>query len=440
MKFILTSLACIYGYLTYAQCTVGSSTNSTNSACGGATGTASVMPFNGTPPYTYLWSNGATTQTITNISFGTYTVTITDVNGCIGNNTVTVNNPNAPIISMNSITHVDCFGNASGAATSSVSGGTAPYSYSWNTGITTPGITNVIAGSYNVTVTDAAACANQATVTITQPSQISTTYDVTASCSGASNGSVTTQTTGGVAPYSYMWSNAATSGNLLNVAAGTYVLDIYDLNNCNLEISVIVTEEDPIQDTISASACGSYFWEGQNYSVSDYYNHTYLAANGCDSIVTLNLTINPLPNNAVTSSGATFTATASGATYQWINCSDNSEIQGAQSQSFTATQNGSYAVIVNNGTCSDTSSCVTLSDLGVTDNDPRLISIAPNPTKGQFSVTSIENMEVRLTNLVGETINTIYVKAGENKIDISTLPAGTYLLVTNRSSYRIVKN
>ncbi len=440
MKFILTSLACICGYLSYAQCTLSSSINSTSSACGAATGSATVTPSSGTAPYTYLWSNGGNTQTIVNISGGIYTVTITDANGCIGNDTVTVNNPNGPTVSFNSTTHVACFGNATGGASISVSGGTAPYTYSWSNGATTSGITNVMAGSYTITVTDGAACVNQLMVTITQPSQISTTYAITASCPGSNNGAITTQTTGGVAPYSYMWSNSATTGNLSNLAAGTYVLDVYDLNNCNLEISVIVTEEDPIHDTISTSACGSYFWEGQNYTVSDYYDHTYLAANGCDSIVTLNLTINPLPNNAVTSSGATFTATASGATYQWINCSDNSEIQGAQNQSFTATQNGSYAVIVTDGTCSDTSSCVTLSDLGLENTDLRLVSIAPNPTKGQLSITAIENIQVRLTNLVGETINTFDLQAGENKIDISALPSGIYMLVANRSSYRIVKN
>ncbi|WP_294674759.1 T9SS type A sorting domain-containing protein [uncultured Fluviicola sp.] len=440
MKFILTSLACIFGYFSYAQCTVGSSTNSTNSACGAATGSASAMPFNGTPPYTYLWSNGGTTQTITNISVGIYTVTITDANGCTGSNTVTVDNPNAPSVTISSLTNVDCFGNATGSASVSSTGGTAPYTYLWSNSMTASGITNAVAGSYSVTVTDAAACAKQIMVTITQPGQISATSSSTpVSCYGSSDGAITAQASGGTAPYSYIWSNSATTQDISDLAAGTYTLDIYDANNCTIQITANVTEPDLIQDTISASACGSYFWEGQDYTTSDYYEHIYTAANGCDSIVTLNLTINPLPDNAITSSGATFTATASGLTYQWINCSDNSAIQGAQGQSFTATQNGSYAVIVSNGTCSDTSNCITLSDLSLTDNNQDLISITPNPTKGQVSISVTENMQARLTNLAGETLNTFYLGAGENSIDISQVPAGTYLLVVDKSSYRIVK-
>ncbi|TSJ39071.1 T9SS type A sorting domain-containing protein [Fluviicola chungangensis] len=440
MKFILTSLACICGYLSHAQCSVTSSTSSTNSACGAATGSATVTPSSGTAPYTYLWSNGSNTQTIMNVAVGIYTVAITDANGCTGSNTVTVDNPNAPTASISSVMHVYCFGNASGQTSVAASGGTAPYTYIWSNGMTTSGITGLVAGSYSVTVTDAAACADQVQVTITQPSQLSATSSSTpASCYGESDGAIETQVMGGTAPYFYFWSNAETTQDISDLAPGTYTLNITDVNNCNLQITATVTEPDLIRDTISNSACGSYFWEGQNYTVSDYYEHTYTTANGCDSIVTLNLTINSLPDNAITSSGATFTAAASGATYQWINCSDNSEIQGAQSQSFTATQNGSYAVIVSNGTCSDTSNCITLSDLGLTDNNPDLISIAPNPTKGQVSISVTENMHVRLTNLVGESIHTYYLETGVNSIDISELPAGTYLLVGSRSSHRIVK-
>lgn len=440
MKFILISLASVCGYLSYAQCTVSSNTSSTNSVCGGATGSASVAPFNGTAPYTYSWSNGGNTQIISSISAGIYTVTITDANGCTGTNTATVNNPNAPIVNISSLTNVDCYGNATGGASVSVFGGTAPYTFLWNNNMTTSGITNVVAGSYIVTVTDAAACANQSLVTITEPSQLSaTTVSTAASCYDANNGAITTQITGGSAPYSYTWSNSATTQDISDLVAGSYTLDITDANNCTFQTTANITEPDLINDTISASACGSYTWEGQDYTLSDYYEHTYTAVNGCDSVVTMNLTINPIPDNSITSSGATFTA-ASNATYQWINCSNNSAIQGAQNQTFTATQNGSYAVIVSNGTCSDTSSCITLSDLGLENNDPRLVTIAPNPVKDLLLITTIENMEFRLTNLVNETIDIFYFYAGENKVDISTIPAGIYLLVTNKSSYRIVKN
>lgn len=440
MKFILTSLACIFGYLSYAQCSVSTTINSTNSACGAATGSATITPTNGTAPYTYLWSNGSNTQTTFNVAAGIYTVTVTDANGCTGSNTVTVENPNAPNATISSFTNVDCFGNATGSASVSASGGTAPYTYAWSNGMTTSGITGIAAGSYSVAVTDAASCVDYVQVTITQPGQLSATSNSTpVSCYGSSDGEITIQVMGGTAPYTYAWSNSGVTQDISDLAAGTYTLDITDANNCTTQISANVTEPDLIRDTISNSACGSYFWEGQNYTVSDYYEHTYTTANGCDSIVTLNLTINPLPDNSITSSGATFTATASGLTYQWINCSDNSEIQEAQSQSFTAIQNGSYAVIVSNGTCSDTSNCITLSDLGLADNNPDLISIAPNPTKGQVSISVTENMQAHLSNLAGETLNTFYLVTGENNIDISQIATGTYLLVFNTSSYRIVK-
>ena len=145
----------------------------TNVACnGGATGSLTVSPANGTAPYTYLWSNSATTASIVGVAAGTYNVTITDANGCTDTSSVTITEPAVLVASSVVDSNVSCNGGSEGSATASAAGGTAPYTYLWSNSATTASIVGVAAGIYNVTITDANGCTDTSSVTITEPAAL----------------------------------------------------------------------------------------------------------------------------------------------------------------------------------------------------------------------------------------------------------------------------
>jgi hypothetical protein len=206
--------------------------SSTQSACGASTGTATIAVTGGPGPFTYLWSNGQTAATATNLAAGSYTVTATDGAGCEAVGTVTVTNPNAPTVS--SITSTDALCNGGqGTATVVATAGTPPYTYLWSNGGTTATISAGV-GNYTVTITDNAGCAVVAgPVTIAQPTALSTSVSNTQESSpGANDGSATATPTGGTPPYTYNWSNGGTAATITNLSAGTYTVTVTDGNGC----------------------------------------------------------------------------------------------------------------------------------------------------------------------------------------------------------------
>ncbi len=136
---------------------------------GGSSGSATANPSGGTSGYTYSWSGGQTSQTISNKPAGVYTVTVTDANSCTATATATITQPTAALSVSTQQTDVSCYGQNTGIATANPSGGTSGYTYQWTGGATTQTISNKLAGSYTVTVTDSKGCTTTTTVVITQP-------------------------------------------------------------------------------------------------------------------------------------------------------------------------------------------------------------------------------------------------------------------------------
>lgn len=217
-------------------------TSSTNVTCfGGSNGSITLNVSGGTTPYTFDWGNGITTQNPSGLTANNYTVTITDANGCISTQTATVTEPSTIDVSVSS-SSIACFGNSTGSISLSVSGGTAPYTYNWGGGITTPDRTGLAAGTYTATITDANTCTTVAASTINQPSaSISTSLSATPA-NGGSNGSAAATTNGGTAPYTYLWSNGNTTANPTGLAAGTYSVTVTDANLCSTTASVVVDD------------------------------------------------------------------------------------------------------------------------------------------------------------------------------------------------------
>ena len=136
------------------------------SCFGGTNGTATATPTGGTAPYTYLWSNGATTSTISGLSAAQYNVTVTDANDCTGTEAIILTEPTTALSLEVSSVAASCIVGDDGSATVTANGGTGPYGYIWSNGQTTQSATALVAGDYTVTVTDANMCTNTTTATV----------------------------------------------------------------------------------------------------------------------------------------------------------------------------------------------------------------------------------------------------------------------------------
>ena len=187
--------------VTQPNALVAATVANSNASCNGSSDAgATASATGGTTPYTYAWNTGATTAAVSSLSAGT---SITGVD----NASVTLTQPTALAATATTNSNVSCNGFADGGATASTSGGTAPYTYSWNNGATTAAISSLAAGTYTVTITDANGCTNSNSTTVTQPAALvaTATTNSNISCNGFADGAATASTSGGTAPYTYSW-------------------------------------------------------------------------------------------------------------------------------------------------------------------------------------------------------------------------------------------
>ncbi len=220
------------------------SATGTDATCGNSDGSATASPSGGTPPYGYAWNTTPpqNTQTASNIPAGTYTVTVTDDNGCTATASVTINDIGAPTVVVAG-TDANC-GNADGSATATATGGIPPYTYNWNTTPPQTGATatGLPAGTYSVTVTDDNGCAAVGNVTIgdTPPPTVSVS-GIDANC-GFNDGSATATPAGGTAPYTYEWDCVPpqTGQTMQNVPGGNYSVTVTDDNGCTATASIVL--------------------------------------------------------------------------------------------------------------------------------------------------------------------------------------------------------
>ncbi len=224
----------------------------TNATCfGAANGTIAITGNGGTPGYSYLWSDGSTNEDRIGLGPGTYTVTLTDAAGCAATTPgIGISQPPALAISMTK-TDVFCFGEATGVAKASASGGTGSKTYAWSNGQNTAQITSLTAGNYTVTTTDANSCTATQTVSITQPTApLSMTVASTLQANGKY--SVTVTGSGGTPTYRYRKTPGATGFSttnvFTNVVAGTYLFEVKDAKSCvvgqNVAIPVVLKPND----------------------------------------------------------------------------------------------------------------------------------------------------------------------------------------------------
>lgn len=225
-------------------------------------GTITTNPIGGVGTLSFLWSNGQTTPTATGLCAGTHILTITDGNGCSTIDSVTLTDPTLISITISS-TSPTCNGDCDGTALATPSGGTPGYSYSWNT--IPPEFNSLVGGLcassnfYVVTVTDNNGCIAIDSVEVIDPPVLTTTSTPTQPvCSGVCDGSITTVPNGGVAPYSYIWSNGGTTATITNLCPDTFTVIVLDANNCTTYDTIILIAAPVLNDStiVNGPNCG----------------------------------------------------------------------------------------------------------------------------------------------------------------------------------------
>ena len=272
----------------------------------------------GTTPYAYSWSNGNTTNNIFNLTAGQYVITTTDGNGCTLTNSITVRQPSQVTIA--AVTNpVKCFGETNGSIDITVTGGTTPYTYQWmNSDFVLSAITqdlvNYPSGTYNVKVIDSLGCEANLAVLLDQPAQLGasvTANNIT--CAGGSDGNIDINISGGITPYSYVWSNGATSEDLFNIPVGSYTVTITDANNCTLQQVYTLLEPSPIEIA----------YQMQEVSCSDQVDGViYATATGGTGAYSYAWSNGTTDNPATNLAGGTYTLIVSDA----VGCSKQIEI------------------------------------------------------------------------------------------------------------------
>jgi len=348
-------------------------TTSTTIATCVANGSANVSVSGGTAPYSYQWSNGASTSSI-NAPAGMYTVIVTDANGCQISGATTIGTP-VPVTATGSANSLSCFGSNNGSINLTVNG-SSPFSYAWTNGATTQNLTGLSAGSYSVTVTASNGCTTTQSFVINQPSILGATTSTTHALCYNGTGIVTAIASGGTMPYTYTWSNGATTMSA-SALAGVHTVTVTDANGCIAQASTIVTQPSQLLSLISSQtniACAgnnngsatvsviggtapySLLWSNGAQTQTAFglsagnYTVTVTDANGCSTTNTATITTagsalygsmtsNPSCGN---SNNGSITTSVSGGqqpySYQWSN--------GANSPSISGLAPGNYSVTI----------------------------------------------------------------------------------------------
>ncbi len=232
------------------------------------------------------------------------------------------------------------------------------------------------------------------------------------------------------------------SGDETYFASGIYNDTIPNATGCDSVITIDLSINNTT-NSITETSCDPYVVPSgdESYSTSGIYMDTIPNAAGCDSILTIDVTITVV-DVTVIQVDEVLTAAASGATYQWIDCSDNSLISGATAQNYTATSNGDYAVIVTASGCTDTSACFTISNIGIIENPTSVLKIHPNPFKEEFVITWSENLgplHVEIMDISGRKVwKSTYKKSDEIIIRLD-VPTGIYFINLTSSNFSLSK-
>ncbi len=418
--------------------------------CGEAnSGLVNLTVSGGTAPFTYLWSNGNTTQDLINVAAGNYSVTVTDSKGCVAvcNSTITFIEP---IMAVCNAQDLECAQSGTGSIDLNVSGGTLPYTFLWSNGSITEDLTNLDAGDYTVTITDANGCTSTCTSTVNADPMLAVVCNVDgATCGNSNSGNINIDVSGGVAPYTFLWSNGSTTEDLINISSGNYVVTVTDVNGCIASCSAIV--EVSLGLNLSCQAEGTQCGEANTGSIDLIVsggtgNYTFAWSNGATTEDILNLDAGTYAVTVTDTNGCTGTCvstveesteleavcdateipcggqpdgsidlTVTGGTgeytYEWSN--------GETTEDITGVTAGTYSVTV-----SDSNGCTTTCSTTVTEAPGLQLSCVNN----NISCRNANDGSID-ANVSGGTAPYTYVWSnGASTEDLNNLAPGAYTL------------
>lgn len=352
--------------------------------------TASASSLSATACSSYTWAENGTTYTTS----GAYNDTSTNVSGCDS------------IITLNLTINLPTSSNLSA---------TGCNSYTWAEN----GVTYFSSGNYNDTLTNVAGCDSIITLnlTINQP---------------------TSSSVNEIACGSYPWAQ----NGVTYFVSGSYHDTIQNANGCDSIITLNLTVNPITSSSETVSACDSYTWNanGVTYTTSGQHTAALTSGAGCDSVITLNLTIVPTPTANATDDGLGTLTGSGGSPVQWIDCGTNTAIAGATATTFSPTTNGTYAIVVGNGIgCSDTSNCLVVDYIGLFENQLIDATIFPNPATDEVNITVTESSATLvIRDAQGKIIQTRIVENGAS-ISLATIQTGVYFFELTTGQGKVVK-
>lgn len=417
---------------------------------GGSDGQINLVVTGGSPAYTYLWSNSATTEDLEDLTAATYTVTVTDQAGCSATATVSVGQPSALNVTAGS-TPASCFGGSNGAASLTITGGASPYNVVWSNNAQGPVVSNLPAGTYGATVTDASGCTKTTQVVIGQPTALNVQSNIASvGCAGGNNGAINITVAGGTSGYSYNWADlpgANNSEDRAGLAAGNYSLTVTDQNNCTAVQTYTVTApaELTLLTSVTNAVCDppspggvvlsvgggtpgyTFLWSNaattQNLlpAAPGAYTVTVTDANNCTQTTSATVTQNSSLNGTLTPTSVLCFGQATGSValsvsggtqpfaYLWSNAATTANLSSVPA--------GNYSVTV-----TDVNNCVLLASATVT----QPAQIVTSTITGNVLCFGEASGNINLSVSGGTGGYSYLWDNGATTEDLSGLPAGFY--------------
>lgn len=388
--------------------------------CPGESISIDLTVTGGVGPYTYYWTGAGVSSSVTEditadpaFPVAEYTVEVTDACAQVLYDTVMYHSFSLPAIIITSSNTLICNGES---AILTVSGADT---YVWDDLSTNDSLTvsPSVTTTYNVNTTSVDGCTDM----------MSYTQTVNVPATGTQNIAI-------CANESFTYNTHVYS------QAGTYTDTIAGVTACDSIVTTVLTVNSLPTETQNISICAgeSFTFAGNTYTVSGTYFDT-IPGGACDSIITTNLTVaNPI-NTTVQLNGITLSAVAGATSYQWFDCATNQAVNGANSSTFQPTVNGDYGVIVTNGNCEDTSTCVSVSTIGLSELDAaEVISVYPNPNTGKFTVVIQFDGLATVRDGAGKTVAQIELKAGQaQEVQLTDVERGIYFLSAGNTTTKL---
>lgn len=467
--------------------------NSHETCIGACDGEMEITITGGDPPYSFTIDNGVTNQSnllFNNLCPSTYTLYYTDSYGCGGWVPFTINAASPIVVTIDTIINAPCIGGCNGSATLNVSGGTPPYSFSWNDifNQTAPTAINLCAGIYTCTVTDDNGCDTTINVTINEPlgDTLTATWNTTPeSCFGTCDGSAMVTANGGVPPYTFQWDDpclTTTDSSACASCQGVYNCIVTDSNGCSITVSGITvggpTAPLAVTPTVINVSCfglcdGSitpvvtggtppyiYLWSTGCTAPScgplcaSSYELVIIDSMGCTLTDTVILSEPfPLIATAVFVSNPTSIGACDGVangsvtggvtpySFLWNGCTPTILSSTIITPNINILCDGEYQFMVEdmNG-CIDSSDCITITDppTNINESTNNINNIYPNPTSGliniEFSDKVILPLTIELIDVKGKIVKDFSITNKNSVIDLTSLPIGVYVLTNTKLS------